>query len=181
MGRDAFLARLPAQFRSDFEPWSGEWLMELGVHREVALIDAVAAMIAQADVQRRRKPEAEASAPLPFSPNELYAQLKARVSDKVALYPVEHRLFGFLGGKLKAIVGLEAADAERVVSWIEAGGLANWTTQPTFAHIVQNIGKFVAYARTWDQRGRQQIRRGQLNVGMPVSDATEESLGEDFR
>lgn len=179
VGREAFLARFPVF--SDSPPWTQTWTLETNTTKEAALIDAIAAMLAHADVQRRRKPEAEPAAPLPFSPNALYAELRKRVPDKVILEPVEHRLFGMLGGKLKGISGLDSSDLERVVSWIDAGGLAHWTTQPTFAHVVQNIGKFIAYAREWAARGRQPIRKGGSNVGSTTSDATETTLSEDFR
>lgn len=148
-----------------------------------AIVTAFAAMLAVVELPRGRravKPPADV-AKLAFSPNALYQELRTRVPHLVVCEPVQHRLFGFLGNQLKGLGGLEPADCERVVSWIEAGGLASWTVQPVFAHVVQNIGKFVAYAREWDRRGRQQLGKGKHNAGLPVAAVSESDLAGDFR
>lgn len=149
---------------------------------ERAVVAAMAAMLAAVELPRgrRAKPGADVK-PLVFSPNQLYQELLTRVPHLVVCEPVQHRLFGFLGAQLRGIGGLEAADCERVVSWIEAGGLSSWTVQPVFAHVVQNIAKFIGYARVWDQRGRQQLTKGKSNVGIPVAQASESDLAGDFR
>ena len=144
-----------------------------------SMIGAVAAMLAKADVQRRRKVEKpDTGERLPFSPHEFYTQLRARAGHLVITEPVENRLFGYLGGRLKSITGLERDDMDRVIGWIEAGGTRKWTVMPTFKHVVTNFDKFVAYAREWDRRGRQELNGGARNVG---ADTPESDPGSDFR
>lgn len=145
-----------------------------------ALIGAVAAMLTKADIQRRRKPEKlDDGVRLPFSPHEFYAELRARCGHLVICEPVENRLFGYLGGRLKQMGGLERSDMDNVVAWIEAGGLANWTVMPTFKHVVTNIDKFIAYARLWNQRGRQELGgKPGKNVGVEL---TGPDVGGEFR
>lgn len=146
-----------------------------------AVLAGVAAMLAKAEVQRKRKPEAAPDqVPLPFSPHEFYTQLKARVGHLVLCDPVEHRQFGYLGGRLKQVAGLEFRDMDRVCAWIESGGLRNWSIVPTFAHVVQNIGKFIAYAREWERRGRQTLGgAGPKNVGAETESSPD--LGGEFK
>ena len=144
-----------------------------------SMIAAVAAMLAKADIQRRRKPDKVVDeVRLPFSPHEFYTQLRARAGHLVIMEPVENRLFGYLGGRLKQITGLERADMDNVVAWVEAGGLRDWKVMPTFKHVVTNIDKFVAYAREWNKRGRQQLGRGARNVGADTPDV---DPGSEFR
>ena len=144
-----------------------------------SMIAAVAAMLTKADIQRRRKPEKLVDeVRLPFSPHEFYSQLRSRVSHLVITEPVENRLFGYLGGRLKQIGGLQREDMERVIGWIEAGGLREWKVMPTFKHVVTNIDKFIAYARAWDSKGRQTIGRGMRNVGLDTPDV---DPGSEFR
>jgi hypothetical protein len=143
------------------------------------MIAAIAAMLAKADVQRRRKPEKlDTGERLPFSPHEFYTELRARAGHLVITEPVENRLFGFLGGRLKSINGLERADMDRVIGWIEAGGTRKWSVMPTFKHVVTNFDKFVAYAREWDRRGRQEIGAGSRNVG---ADTPTVDPGSEFK
>src|SRR5688500_15259978 len=174
--RELGMEVLRARFPRTQSPWgSHEWALETGTVGHQAVIAAVAVMLAAVELPRgRRAVKAPADvAKLAFSPNALYQELRTRVPHLVVCEPVQHRLFGHLGAQLKGMSGLEPQDCERVVSWIEAGGLASWTVQPVFAHVVQNIGKFIGYAREWDRRGRQQLGKGRHNVGLPVAQASE--------
>jgi hypothetical protein len=148
-------------------------------YHEEAMIRAIAAMLTKADIQRRRKPEKLVEdVPLPFSPREFYSQLRARVGHLVITEPVENRLFGYLGGRLKQINGLERSDMDNVIGWIEAGGLRDWKVMPTFKHVINNIDKFIGYGRVWNARGRQQLGPGTKNVG---ADTPEVDPGSEFR
>ena len=123
------------------------------------MIRAVAVMLAAP----KAKPEKTPAAKLPFSPGEFYAVLKERAGHIVLCDPVESRLFGQLGRKLQQTSGLETADLDRIVSWIEAGGLKNWPMQPTFEHAVKHFGKWLQYAREWERRGRQTVGGGRAS------------------
>ena len=121
------------------------------------MIDAIAAMLAAPKAAKEKTPADK----LVFSPGEFYAVLKERAGHIVLCEPVESRLFGQLGRKLQQTSGLEREDLDRIVSWIEAGGLRNWPGgQPTFEHAVKHFGKWLTYAREWERRGRQTIGGG---------------------
>ncbi len=128
------------------------------------LIKAFAVMLS-APAPSRKALAAEAGPALPFSVQEMHQMLLARVGHLVVCDLVNGSVFGHLGRKLKGIAGLTRADLDHLVSWIEAGGLAWMTTQPTFQSIVHNCDKWFATAREWDRRGRQTLRRGGSNVG----------------
>src|SRR5690606_7263289 len=105
--------------------------------------------------------------PLVFSPAEFYSELKRRAGHIVLCEPVKSSAFGRLGRVLQQTSGLEREDLDRVVSWIEAGGLRNWKQQPTFEHAVKHFNNWLSYAREWDKRGRQALGGGRMST-LPV-------------
>lgn len=129
-----------------------------GVSQAHCLIEAFAAMLAAPAAKKQSK---DPDAPkLPFAPQVLFEAVRQRVPNVVACDAVESSIFGRLGKALKGIPGLVVEDVDRLVSWIEAGGMAGWPVQPTFQMVVANIGKYLSWARAWDARGRQPISRG---------------------
>lgn len=87
---------------------------------------------------------------LPFGPGELYAELEKHCDDKLQLRPYDKSSFGRLGRVMKNIQGLEREDLDRVIGWIQSGGLASWSMRPTWNHVCKHFGNWVGYARAWD-------------------------------
>lgn len=134
--------------------------------RDKLLIDAIAVMLSAPAVKRGKALDAPK---LAFGPGELHQMMKSRVGHIIVCEPVEARLFGMLGKRLQQISGLEREDMERITSWVDAGGLHWWTQgRPTFASVVNNVGKWIASARDWDKRGRQAIKAGPMGSELPV-------------
>jgi hypothetical protein len=140
------------------------------------MLAAIAVMLAAPPKARKRRDYDETK--LPFGPRELHQLMLKRIPHLVLCEPVEGRLFGYLGKRLQMINGLERDDMDRLVSWLEAGALSYWASQPTFEHVCQHIGKWVTTAREWDKRGRQQLRKGGSNVG---TEAGGDDVGGMFR
>lgn len=140
-----------------------------------ALIDAIAVMLAAPAASKKAK---YADDSLPFTPKDMHERLHATVGDKVMCFPYQGASFGRLGKTLHDIPGLEVADLDRLVGWIEAGGLEFWKGVCTFQHVVTNCPKWFAVAREWDRRGRQSLKRNGSNVG--ASSALED-VGSMFK
>lgn len=129
-----------------------------------AIIASVAAMLSAAPAATRKRAKPEGST-LPFAPQAVHQALRDRVGHIVLTDVVSGSVFGILGKRLQSISGLVEADLDHLVSWIEAGGMAGWPATPTFQMVANNIDKYITWAREWDRRGRQPIRKGGSLVG----------------
>lgn len=139
--------------------WHAHTTASGGKYGSEALIAAFAAMLAAAPAAGKGRVRKDGPT-LPFAPQALYEALRERVGHIVSCEVVASSSFGRLGANLKGIAGLEAADLERVVSWIDAGGTSGWPQQLTFQGLANNIDKYINWAREWDKRGRQPISKG---------------------
>jgi hypothetical protein len=115
---------------------------------DLRLLQAMAAMIAEATKKPARKKQ---DAPkLPFSTKEFYELVLRRVSHIVACEPYNKRWFGALGKKMQDTNGLEREDMERMVQWIEGGGLA-FGSDWTFDHVIKHWSTWLVKARSANQ------------------------------
>lgn len=134
------------------------------------LLNAIAVML---DAATRPEPKVaavagEGAGKLAFSPAQLLAAIRARAGHVIITEPLDKRWFGRMGGVLKNIVGLEEADLDRVLDWIVAGGLRTWPNgAPDLGSVARWFPEWIGRARTWEDRGRQEMR-GANQVGAPV-------------
>lgn len=133
---------------------------------EVRLVKAVAKMLA---VAGGRKKKGTDETKLAVSPAALFKAISEGCPDRVLCSPIDNRWFGRLGGVLKSFADFGPNDVEILVAWFNAGGQSSWPQGvPTFDHLILNLGKWTAFARQWDARGRQDLhRRGAGSVGLP--------------
>lgn len=124
---------------------------------DLRLLQAMAAMVAEATKKGKAKPK---DAPkTPFAPQELYELMLARVPHIVACEPYNSRWFGALGKKMQATNGLEREDMERLVQWVEGGGLEfgeDWS----FSHVIKHFDTWLTKARRTN--GSTGVRAGGL-------------------
>lgn len=118
-----------------------------------AMLDAFAAML-EAATAKPTKAKADPAAKLPVSPGVVFEAIKA--TGKVLCEPVDSRWFGRLGATLKQL-RLERDTLAVLCDWLEAGGIAWWSSPPTFDHVFANLAKWANYALEWDTRGRQEL------------------------
>lgn len=113
----------------------------------------VIATMLDAAIPKKPVIRADVEAKLPFSPAQLFNALEAGCPDRLTLRPYEQGSFGRLGKALGRIQGLEAADLDRLVGWINSGALAFWDRKPTWTHVVKHITNWIAQARAWEANG----------------------------
>jgi len=109
------------------------------------LLKAIALMICEAAKPASKVKKAEQE-PLPFGPGALYELCLNRVPHIIACTPYDKRWFARLGKELQSTEGLEYADMERFVSWVESGGLG-FFTDCTFAHVIKHWTTWLPKAR----------------------------------
>jgi hypothetical protein len=133
---------------------------------EVRMVKAIAAMLAA------RVDESKLTVP----PRTLFEAIRQGCPDKVLCEPIDARWFGRLGGTLKALPSFTEADPQLLVDWLNAGGMSTWPQGvPTFGHLINKLNDWLAFAREWDQRGRQTIGGKRGVVG-----AASTAEGSDF-
>lgn len=135
------------------------------------LVLAIAVMLDTALPAPRRKTHTKSSSPLPFSPQELHKLMLASCHPELVICePYKSTDFGILGRNLKQVSGLELADMERLVAWIQGGGMKGWSVQPTWSHICRGVDKYISWAREWERRGQQTNPRGAVGSVEVASD-----------
>lgn len=130
-----------------------------GTVQSKRLIAAFASMLDAAISKPKTKRTIDTGA-LPFGPKQLFDELEKRCSEIIQLRPYDGASFGRLGRSMAHIQGLEIGDLDRVVSWIESGGLSTWPNTPTWTHVCKHFTTWVAYARDWQARGRRHQETG---------------------
>lgn len=133
------------------------------------LVRAIAAMLAEATKKPTKKSADSGESKLAVSPRDFFETIRREAGDKVLCEPYDARWFPRLGRALQAIHGLDSSDAETVAAWLNAGGMRTWPTGvPTFAQLINNLDKWIGWAREWDRRGRNTLH-GKTNVGLETS------------
>lgn len=132
------------------------------------MIKAIAAMLEAAKPGKKARLTPD-EAKLAVSPRALYEAVRSKAGDKVLCDPPDGRWFGALGAILKTMPGFGPDDLEKLIAWLNAGGMAGWPLGvPTFGHLIKHFANWVPMAREWDRRGRQDLRRG--GVGTATAD-----------
>jgi hypothetical protein len=132
------------------------------------LLTAIALMLDEAT-----KPTTKASrAPkyeLPVNPGVFVDMVRARLAGKIIADPVSRDWYGRIGKAMGSVEGLTKADIDTLIDWVDAGGLKWWTYGvPTFITLCTNFSGWLAQARTWDERGRQELgAKGGVGVAAP--------------
>lgn len=133
---------------------------------------AIALMLAEAT-----KPATKASrAPkynLPINPGDMVDLVRARLAGKLIADPVSKDWYGRIGKAMGSVDGLTRADVDTLIDWIDAGGLKWWTYGvPTFVTLCTNFAAWLGQARTWDERGRQELGvKGGVGAAAPSNSA----------
>lgn len=118
------------------------------------MLKAIALMLTEATKKRVVEKDKPRPQKLPFSPQALYELCLERVPHIIACEPYDKRWFGRLGKELQATSGLEQADLERFVGWVEGGGL-EFFPDVTFAHVIKHWGTWIVKARSGGQAKQQ--------------------------
>lgn len=125
---------------------------------DAAWVNAIAAMIEAATHREPRPRKATVGG------HELaYAQLavarfQTELEGEVLMTPVHSNWVYRLRAVLSNMLDFTADDIGLVLDWVKAGGVAGWKTKPTFEHAIQHWPKWTAYAREWNNRGRQSLQ-----------------------
>lgn len=88
-----------------------------------------------------------------FTPRQLFDALEQGCSDRLNLRPFNSSSFARLAKQLSSTSGLEEADLERLVGWINSGALGFWSSKPTWSHVCKHVTDWVAKARAWEAEG----------------------------
>jgi hypothetical protein len=112
------------------------------------MLRAIAAMVNWKQPAKTKKEAPK----LPFGPGELYELCLERVPTKLACVPYDKGWFARLGKVLQQTNGLEREDMDRVVRWIEDGGI-DYMESASFAHLIKHWNNWVTRARQWSQDG----------------------------
>jgi hypothetical protein len=132
---------------------------------EERMVRAIAAMLS---VQKANKRPRVDESKLIVPPRTLFEAVRKGCPDKVLCEPIDARWFGRLGAALKALPSFTEADPQLLVDWLNAGGMSTWPQGvPTFSHLITHLDRWTAFAREWDQRGRQTIGGRRGSVGAP--------------
>lgn len=136
------------------------------------LMLAIALMLDEATKPTPRR----ASAPkynLPINPGEMVDLVRARLGGKLIADPVASDWYGRIGKAMGQVDGLTRADVDILIDWIAAGGLNWWTYGvPTFVTLCTNFAAWLGQARTWDERGRQELgAKGGVGAAAPSNSA----------
>jgi hypothetical protein len=127
------------------------------------LVRAFAAMLdlaVRTSRPAKAKKEAAPSEPMPYGPKEVFDGFDRHCGHIIQLRPYDASTFGRLGQLMKRIKGLELDDCDRVVAWVQSGGLSTWPNQVTWTHVVRHYANWVAYARAWAEKGGAALSRG---------------------
>ena len=119
------------------------------------MIAAVAAIVAAGTAPKQRKAAVEGSpsGKAALNVSQVFDALEAGCSEVIQLRPYARASILRFGAVLAGIQGLEVADLDRVVSWIQAGGLRWWTDKQipiTWESVVKAFPTWVARARAWE-------------------------------
>jgi hypothetical protein len=95
-----------------------------------------------------------ASAPIAgaITPKGLFDALEASCAHIIQLRPYSPGSFGRLGKELAACRDIEPTDLERLVAWINGGGLSTWPTKVTWGHVCKHWLSWIAQARAWEAK-----------------------------
>lgn len=122
--------------------------------QSVGVTISLAAMLDAALPPSYAKPK-PAPLNLAFTPSQLFDALEAGCSDRLNLRPYNSSTFARLAKDLAKTPGLEEADLERLVGWINSGALGFWSSKPTWSHVCRHVTNWIAQARTWEANGGQ--------------------------
>lgn len=112
-----------------------------------ALLKAMTAMLAEA-TKAKSGPKVKEGPTLPVSPTVFYETIRDQVGDIVLCEPYNKFWFSRLGKEMHNTAGFEAADLDRLVSWIRNGGLSWWNMgKPNFGHLIKHLGNWIISAR----------------------------------
>lgn len=100
----------------------------------------------------KRKPKRTEPIAGAITPKALFDALEASCGDVIQLRPYSPGSFGRLGKELAACRDIEAGDLERLVAWINSGGLGTWPTKVTWAHVCKHWLSWIAQARAWEAK-----------------------------
>jgi hypothetical protein len=85
-----------------------------------------------------------------ITPKALFDALEANCAHIVQLRPYAPGSFSRLGRELAKCTSIEPTDLERLVAWINSGGLSTWPTTVTWGHVCKHWLSWIAQARAWE-------------------------------
>ncbi len=110
------------------------------------MLRAICTIVAEATKRpstARKPPEAV----LPFGPTEVHQRLLNEASEHVSVATYDGRSFGRLGKTLQSINDLQKDDLDKLIVWLQRGGVRHWDTPPNWDHCIKHFVSWLTQAR----------------------------------
>lgn len=92
------------------------------------------------------------------NPDGVVGRFAAELNGEVLMSPAQSNWPHRLRAVLSNMPDFSGPDVDLILDWLRAGGVKGWRTPPTFDDAIRLWGKWTAFAREWNARGRQPVR-----------------------